>query len=531
MNAKVGVSLLLAILCLVACSTLQGGARADFERVRQAAVAGSFYPSDPKELAAMVDGFVAQAKVPALKADIVALVSPHAGYPFSGAVAGHSYALLKGRPTHRVVVIAPSHFEAFSFTSVYDGDAYATPLGKVAVDKEFVRRLVKLDRESRLSSSGHVPTAAGPEHALEDQLPFLQRVLGDFQLVPIIMGEQSYEASRALGVALAELIRGTDTLIVVSSDLSHYHPYDQAVSIDGKTLSAIKEWDYLAMSDNFAMRTWEACGGAPIVAAMIAAERLGATQAQLIKYANSGDVTGDRTRVVGYSSVAFLKEEGSRQKEVGKFTLTSSEKRQLLEIARKSVESAVRENKVYTLPANLPASLRQDRAAFVTLKENGRLRGCIGQTVAMQSLAETVRDVAALAALRDPRFRSVTPSELSMLTYEISVLSSLRHVANTNRIKIGEHGLMIVKAGSRGILLPQVATEQHWDRTTLLDETALKAGLPAKAWQDNDADLFLFTAVVFGETETSRELMPNEIPPWPNRHARPGEPVPGSPPQ
>ena len=531
MNAKVGVTLLLTVLCVGACPKLGGGSPADSERVRQAGVAGSFYPADPKELAAMVDGFVAQAKVPTQKGGIVALIAPHAGYPFSGPVAGHSYALLKGRPTHRVVVIAPSHFEAFSFTSVYGGDAYITPLGTVPVDKEFARKLVKLDPESRLSSSGHIPTPAGPEHALEDQLPFLQRVLGDFQLVPVVMGDQSYEASRALGVALAQLIRGTDTLIVASSDLSHYHPYDQAVAIDGKTLSAIGQWDYLALSDNFASRTWEACGGAPIVAAMIAAERLGATQAQVIKYANSGDVTADRTRVVGYSSVAFLKEEDSRAGEMPRFSLSSAEKRQLLEIARKSVESAVREHKGYTLPANLPASLMQDRAAFVTLKENGDLRGCIGHVVAMQPLAETVRDVAALAALRDPRFRSVSPSELPLLTYEVSVLSPLRHVANVNQIKTGEHGLMIVKGSARGVLLPQVATEQHWDRNTLLDETAMKAGLPAKAWRENDADLFMFTAVVFGEIETSRDVMPNGIPVWPNPHSRPEQPAPGWPPQ
>ena len=500
------------------------------EQIRQAAVAGAFYPKDPSELAAMVDGFVAQAKVPAQKGRIVALVAPHAGYPFSGAVAGHSYALLKGRPTHRVVVIAPSHFEAFSFTSVYDGDAYATPLGNIAIDKEFARRLAHMNPEIKLSSHGHVPTVDGAEHALEVQLPFLQRTLGDFQLVPIIMGDQSYEASRALGVALSELIRGTDTLIVASSDLSHYHPYDQAVSIDGKTLNAIGEYDYLTLSDNFQTRTWEACGGAPIVAAMIAAERLGATRAKVIKYANTGDVTGDRSRVVGYSAVAMVEEESGRVRETPKFSLTSAEKRQLLEIARKSVESIVSKNKVYQLPANLPASLVQDRGAFVTLKENGELRGCIGYTVAMQPLAQTVRDVAAFAALRDTRFRPVAGSELSQLKYEVSVLSPMRRVSDVSQIKIGEHGLMIVKGRTRGILLPQVALEEHWDRNTLLDETAMKAGLPAKAWRDKDADLFMFTAVVFGETETSREIIP-DAPLWPNPHARPGERVPGSPPQ
>ena len=531
MNARIKFTLLIAIPLLVGCSVIAGGAPAGSEQVRQAAVAGAFYPADPNELAAMVDGFVAHATVPVQKGEIVALVAPHAGYPFSGAVAGHSYAMLKGRPTHLVVVIAPSHFEAFSFTSVYDGDAYITPLGRVPVDKEFARKLVSLSAEIKLSSHGHVPTAAGAEHALEDQLPFLQRALGDFQLVPIVMGDQSYQASRALGVALAELIRGTDTLIVASSDLSHYHPYEQAVALDGKTLNAIGEWNYLTLSDNFQNRTWEACGGAPIVAAMIAAERLGATRAQVIKYANSGDVTGDRSRVVGYGAVAFLKEDTGHREATAKFSLTSSEKRQLLEIARRSVESAVKEDKAHELPANLPASLMKDRGAFVTLKENGELRGCIGYTVAMQPLAETVRDVAAFAALRDTRFRPVTASELPQLKYEVSVLSPLRRVSDVNQIKIGEHGLMIVKGRTRGLLLPQVAPEQHWDRNTLLDETAMKAGLPAKAWRDKDADLFLFTAVVFGETEISRDLTPEEGPAWPTPHAQPGRPVPGSPPQ
>jgi AmmeMemoRadiSam system protein A len=149
----------------------------------------------------------------------------------------------------------------------------------------------------------------------------------------------------------------------------------------------------------------------------------------------------------------------------------------------------------------------------------------------MQSLAETVRDVAAFAALRDPRFHPVAASELPQLKYEVSVLSPLRRVSDVSQIKIGEHGLMIVKGRTRGLLLPQVASEQHWDRNTLLDETAMKAGLPAKAWRDKDADLFLFTAVVFGETEISRDLTPDEHPAWPTPRARPGLPVPGSPPQ
>ena len=143
------------------------------------------------------------------------------------------------------------------------------------------------------------------------ELPWLQKVLGNFEVVPIVMGDQSYESSRALGVALAKLIKSEgkegDTLVLASSDLSHYHTYDDAVKIDHKTLNALQAWDYFSMSRNFQTRIWEACGGAPIVAAMIYAERMGANQAQVLKYANSGDVTGDHSRVVGYSADVFVK--------------------------------------------------------------------------------------------------------------------------------------------------------------------------------------------------------------------------------
>jgi AmmeMemoRadiSam system protein B len=189
----------------------------------------------------MVDGFLAKAQPPPIH-DVVALVSPHAGYPYSGQVAAYSYALLKGRKFSRVVVIAPSHYDAFNFTAVFDGSAYKTPLGTVPVDRAFAAKLASSGGSIRLSGRGHTVTADMREHALEDQLPFLQRVLGRFELVPIVMGGQDYAASRALGVALAKLIAGTDTLIVASSDMSHYHPYDYAVKVDHKTLRAIEEW-------------------------------------------------------------------------------------------------------------------------------------------------------------------------------------------------------------------------------------------------------------------------------------------------
>src|SRR5208337_2854950 len=398
-------------------------------KIRPAYVAGGFYPADANELGKMIDGFLAQAPAEKLEGSLVALICPHAGYQFSGGVAAYSYIQLKGRSYDRVVVIAPSHFESFSFSSIYDGDAYQTPLGAVPVDKGFAAQLVKLSSTIKISDRGHGPVKQyGGEHALEDQLPFLQRVLGQFKLVPIVMGDQSYDLCRALGIALAKAVKGTNTLILASSDLSHYHPYDEAVSIDHQILKTIEDWDYFSLLQNTERQTWNACGGGPIVAAMIAAERLGAHRAQILKYANSGDVTGDKSRVVGYGAVALVAEKENKKhgRKSAEFSLTPAEKQELLKIARNSVETAVREKKLYTPPANEPEALRNARGAFVTLKEHGDLRGCIGYMSPMKPLDETVRDVAAFAALEDRRFRPVSESELGILEYEISVLSPLR---------------------------------------------------------------------------------------------------------
>jgi AmmeMemoRadiSam system protein B/AmmeMemoRadiSam system protein A len=474
------------------------------QKVRPAGVAGGFYPADPKVLSAMIDDLLAHATPPPIHDPILAVVAPHAGYQYTGPVAATTFAELKGRKFSRVVVIAPTHYVGFDFTSVYDGDAYTTPLGTVQVDKAFARQLVKMSPTMQLSGMGHDITSAGAEHAIEVQLPWLQRVLGEFDIVPIVMGDQSYESSRALGMALANMIQdkkwGGNTLIVASSDLSHYHPYDEAVTIDHKTLNALAAWDYFSMSRNFQARVWEACGGAPIVAAMIAAERMGANQAQVLKYANSGDTSGDRSRVVGYSADVFVKAPAEKAVETP-FSLSDRDKNELLVLARKSVEQAVEQRKQVEPGATASEALNQDRGAFVTLREAGELRGCIGYTSATKPLYRTVRDTATLAALRDPRFRAVQASELPQLEYEISVLSPLRRVMDVQQIEVGRDGLLMKNGDHEGLLLPQVPGEQEpkWDRQTFLEETCHKAGLHPDCWKDPDTDIFKFTAVVFGE--------------------------------
>lgn len=471
------------------------------QKVRRAAVAGSFYPADPHALSAMIDDMLAHTAPPPVQGEIVAAIAPHAGYPYSGPVAAWTFAALKGHTYKRVVVIAPSHYVGFDFTSVYDGDAYATPLGTIPVDKAFAHQLTKMSSTIRLSEEGHRPTSAGGEHALEVQLPWLQKVLGSFELVPIVMGDQSYESSRALGVALAKTIeaekKNGDTLILASSDLSHYHSYAEAEILDHKTLHALASWDYFSMSRNFQTRTWEACGGAPIVAAMIAAERMGATSAEVLNYANSGDTSGDHARVVGYSADLLVKAPGAAEE--APFSLTDQEKSELIALARKSAEYAVQTNTAYDPPASKSETLNREYGAFVTLTEGGTLRGCIGYTSPIKPLYLTVRDTASYAALRDPRFRPVTASELPQLAYEISVLSPLRRVTDIEQIKVGRDGLLMKNGTHEGLLLPQVPVEQKWNRQTFLEQTCVKAGLKPGCWKDDDTDIFKFTAVVFGE--------------------------------
>jgi AmmeMemoRadiSam system protein A len=209
-------------------------------------------------------------------------------------------------------------------------------------------------------------------------------------------------------------------------------------------------------------------------------------------------VTGDHSRVVGYSADVFVKASGGSTNEKP-FSLTDAEKSELLGLARKSVEHVVRNGDAYEPPASTSTTLNQERGAFTTLHKNGDLRGCIGYTSAAKPLYITVRDTATLAAMRDPRFSQVTAAELPSLSYEISVLSPLRRVTDVQQIRIGEHGLLMKNGDSEGLLLPQVPTEQKWDRQTFLEQTCRKAGMNANCWKDDDTDIFSFTAVVFGE--------------------------------
>ncbi|MGA3243305.1 MAG: AmmeMemoRadiSam system protein B [Bacteroidota bacterium] len=270
-------------------------------RVRKPAVAGSFYDGDTARLRDHVDLLLRQADEVDLPGTIRGLVSPHAGYVYSGLAAAVGYKALRGLQYDAVVMVGPSHREFFDGVSLYSGDAYRTPLGDVPIHGEIRDALASHSPLIELSEVGH-----RGEHCLEVQLPFLQRVLGAFSIVPMIIGNQTRETCLSLGNAIAEATEGKNVLLLASSDLSHYHPYDDAVSLDRRVIDQVEAFDELALMAQLDTERVEACGGGPVVSVMHAAKLLGANQSRALFYCNSGDITGDKSAVVGYLSAAFL---------------------------------------------------------------------------------------------------------------------------------------------------------------------------------------------------------------------------------
>ncbi len=485
--------------------------------VRKPAVAGQFYTADPQALRREIESYIADAEADdAPSGEVVALVSPHAGYMYSGGVAAHGYRLVRGKKYETVVVIAPSHVEYFDFCSVFAGDAYLTPLGEIPIDRSTVDLITSKDDLVRKSEKGHSHDRLGRgEHSLEVQLPFLQVALGDFELVPVVMGSQDYECVRALGEVLGEFLSGKNALIVASTDLSHFHSGKRAKNLDGVFIEALERFDPEAMRKSMEDRETEACGGGPTMAAMIAARMLGADRCGMLAYATSGDITGDRSSVVGYVSAAMFRASGESHNprrgshgtekspasvdESFDIGLTPEDKSYLLRLARGTIEANFIERA--ELPSHDSAVLDMPCGAFVTLSKHGKLRGCIGYIEAIKPLRETISEMAESAAFKDWRFPPVRESELDEIEIEISVLSPLRRIEDPTLIEVGTHGIVITRGSSRGLLLPQVAVDWDWDRETFLRQTCIKAGLPDDAWTMEGTNIDIFSADIFSERE------------------------------
>ncbi|MGM0485097.1 MAG: AmmeMemoRadiSam system protein B [Candidatus Krumholzibacteriota bacterium] len=481
-------------------------------KIRKPAFAGSFYPGDPVELRSAIEDYLERAEPEKIDGKVLAIVSPHAGYRYSGPTAGFGYKLISGKQYEKVVVIAPSHRESFSFCSIFDGDYYSTPLGKVEVDTDLADRIASGSDRVRISSSGHgssVPQFS--EHSLEVQIPFLQSVLEDFKLVPIVMGGQDLENIDELAGALAEALKGTRFLIVASTDLSHFHSAGEAERLDRVFINHLSEFDFDSLSNAIYSRKTEACGYGPVLAAMKASAKLGADSCIPLNYSHSGDVTGDNDRVVGYLSAAFVdrnsadtgddeeRSESARpEKESG--SLSDEDRKFLLRYARQVLDRKLNGKDI---SLEIPSSplFGEKRGGFVTLKKDGQLRGCIGYIMPLKPLIQTIADNAESAALRDPRFPPVTGSELSGLSIEISVLSPVRDIKDPEKVEVGKHGLIMSRGNRSGVLLPQVPVEWGWNREEFLGHTCRKAGLPSDCWKMPDTRIQAFTADVFSEED------------------------------
>jgi len=467
------------------------------EEVRRPAVAGSFYPGDPKTLTRQVREYLSRAAKEEVEGEIIGLVSPHAGYMYSGAVAAHAFKTVAGMKFDAVVIVAPSHRFPFQGASVYDRGGYETPLGVLPPEREIIQ---KLKSESKVIQP--LPQAHSQEHSLEVQLPFLQEVLGEFNLVPLVIGSQDYRSCEAVGKAIAGAVKGKKVLLVASTDLSHYHPYDRAVQLDKVILEDIGEFDARKLSRDLEAGKGEACGGGPVIAVMVAAGELGANRARVLKYQNSGDVTGDRSGVVGYGAAVFFRDSGPAKKEPDgrkagiSLGLTEEEKRDLQRIARAAIERRLKGEKASAAgPAG--GHLKENRGAFVSLHRRGQLRGCIGTIQPNKPLYQVVEEMAAAAAFEDSRFAPLTAQEMKDLDLEISVLTPLQRVQDVQEIEVGRHGLYIKKGFYAGLLLPQVAAEYKWSRETFLEETCRKAGLPKNAWKEKGTEIYMFSADIF----------------------------------
>ena len=432
--------------------------------IRPAAVAGLFYPDDPATLKRTIADLLASAVVTASSQPPKALIVPHAGYIYSGPVAASAYArldALRGR-IRRVVLLGPTHRVYVRGLALPEAERFATPLGEVPLDREGMQRLARLPQVTR-SAAAHAQ-----EHSLEVQLPFLQQVLGDFQLLPLAVGE----ATAAEVAEVLEAVWGDDeTLIVISSDLSHFLPDALARQIDGGTVDAI-----LALNSHLSHE--QACGATPINGLMLAARKHGLHPVAL-DVRNSSDTAGDPERVVGYAAFALQAEAGADQPDAEKGDT-------LLKLARSEIASQL--GRDATPPAQADW-LKQPGASFVTLTRKGELRGCVGTLEAHRPLWLDVRENALAAAFRDPRFMPLTAAEFDAIRVEVSLLSPTQPIEVKGEadalaaLRPHVDGVVFEYGHHRSTFLPQV-WEQLPEPGEFLAHLKRKAGLPMDFWAE-----------------------------------------------
>jgi AmmeMemoRadiSam system protein B/AmmeMemoRadiSam system protein A len=457
------------------------------ENVKQPNVAGAFYPAEKSELSAMIQKYIRQAGSAPIVGEPVVLIAPHAGYIYSGPVAAYGYAALAGKAYDCVIILAASHYFSFEGVSVYKDGFFRTPLGNLEVDKELASELLVSDPKLLAFE----PKYFENEHSLEVELPFLQEVLKPgFKILPVLLGSMSYEDCVVLSRYLSRITEGRSILVVVSTDLSHYRSYGEAIVYDKKTIEYIQDFDSKGLWDAAAGTGWNVCGIRPVVAGLEFARLKNARRIEVLKYANSGDTAGGKDKVVGYASVLITRGGGM---------FTKDEQKRLLEIARKTIEGHVLDKSVPVFKEGA-AALNAHRGAFVTLRKNGELRGCIGQFTSEEPLYQVVSQMSVESSTHDYRFSPVGPGELKDIVIEVSVLSEPKLIDDWRKIRLGTDGVIIRKGFSSGVFLPQVATETGWDLETFLGQLcSQKAGLPWDCFKDAATKIYTFQAEIFSE--------------------------------
>jgi AmmeMemoRadiSam system protein B/AmmeMemoRadiSam system protein A len=490
---------MLSFILLTALSTaMPAYGRSPIRAVRPPVWAGKFYPAQAGELKKVLDDFARLAQktpltIPQNKG-LRAVILPHAGYIYSGWTAAHASRVFAPALFDKIIVMAPDHRVGLTNGAISRVDAYQTPLGRIQLhpDAEVLRRQHEFFSSNRFSDE--------TEHAVEVVLPVLQHFLGPFEMIPIVLGP-----SRADVIAESILpILDERTLLVVSSDLSHYLPYTKATVKDHQTIEMILACDgqKLSRQEN------AACGKIPLTVLLHIAKKLD-WMPVLLHYANSGDTAGSRDRVVGYAAIAFYGDLPVRKTPGSPKHLTRSQGRLLVQLARLSIEDQLFNEKKYRVIPFVESiapyrEFQQAAGTFVTLQRRHQLRGCMGNLAASQSMLEGIKSNAVQAAFHDPRFPPLTAEELEGLRIEVSILSQPQPLAYENgndliaKLRVNSDGVIIRKGASRATFLPQV-WQQLPDPKTFLSRLCLKAGLSADAWQHAGLEVMTYQVQHFDE--------------------------------
>jgi len=423
--------------------------------IRHPVVAGQFYPASPRELRAMIRSLVDEK---AEKKDVIGVVSPHAGYPYSGPVAGAVISRIKFKDTF--IILGPSHTGRGKPFSIMTQGTWKTPLGQVAIDVELGKQILSGSRYLQEDAIAHQY-----EYSIEVQIPFLQYFKPDVRIVPIVLAYASGDIYKEIGKEIAKAIKVSkrDVVLMASSDMTHYEPQELAEKKDNEAIKAMLALDEDGLLKRVEELNISMCGYAPVVAVIAAAKELGAKSAELVKYQTSGDTTGDYSSVVGYAGVI----------------IPSVEMHPLVRLAKETVETYVRDGKIIAPPPTLTPEMKEKAGVFVTLHKFGELRGCIGTfEPATGNVAEEIIQNAISSATRDPRFPPVAPNELPQLEYHVDVLTSPKRVKNKSQLDPKKYGVIVECGWRRGLLLPDLEGVDTVERQ--IEICCMKAGIASK---------------------------------------------------